>query len=144
MSLWSTCTGLQVGLAAALYGLWWCHGAKEALGVVRLLYSDTLRVRLCRLGSASPRWTFWSLLGGEGGRLQRLTCGPRSRPSPVGCGKLVFFCHAPCVTLSWEWPARPPPKRSIWEPLSLGSSGLVFLCSGLGWHCWWGRSQGLG
>jgi hypothetical protein len=29
---------------------WRCRGAKEALGVVRLLYSDTLSVRLCRLG----------------------------------------------------------------------------------------------
>jgi hypothetical protein len=29
----------------------------------------TLCVRLCRLRPASPRWTFWSLLGDEGGWL---------------------------------------------------------------------------
>ena len=40
-----------------------CCGAKEALGAIWLLCSDTLRVWLCRLGLASPRWTFWSLLG---------------------------------------------------------------------------------
>jgi hypothetical protein len=28
------------------------------------------------------------------------------------------------------------------EPPSLGSSGRVFLCPGLGWRCWLGRSQG--
>jgi hypothetical protein len=60
------------------YGPCRCRGAEEALGIVRLLCSDTLHVRLCRLGLASHRWTFWSLLGGEGGRLQGLTCGPRS------------------------------------------------------------------
>jgi hypothetical protein len=67
MSLWSTCAGVQEDLAVALYGPWRCHGAEEALGVVRLLCSDTLHVRLCRFGPASPRWTFWSILGGEGG-----------------------------------------------------------------------------
>jgi hypothetical protein len=35
-------------------GSWWCYGAEEALGVVRLLCSDTLHVRLCRLRLASP------------------------------------------------------------------------------------------
>jgi hypothetical protein len=116
----------------ALCGPWQCHGAEEALGVIRLLYSDTLRVRLCRLGPASPRWTFWSLPGGEGGRLQELTCGPRSRLAPGGQGKLVFLCHTPCMTLSWEWPARPHLERGVWEPLSPDASGLVFLCLGLG------------
>ena len=52
-----------------LYGLWRCRGAEEALGAVWLLYSDTLHARLCWLGLASPEWTFWSLLGGEGGLL---------------------------------------------------------------------------
>ena len=56
--LWSTCAGVQEGLAAALCGLWRCLGAEEALGIVRLLCSDTLCVKLCRLGPASPRWTF--------------------------------------------------------------------------------------
>jgi hypothetical protein len=59
-------------------GPWRCRGAEEALGVIGLLCSDTLRVRLCRLGPASPGWTFWSLLGGEGGWLQGLTHGPGS------------------------------------------------------------------
>jgi hypothetical protein len=73
------------------HGPWWCLGAKEALGVVRLLYSDTLRVRLCRLGPAFPSWTFWSLLGGEGGWLQGLTRGPRS-PKPLEAkGKLCLL-----------------------------------------------------
>jgi hypothetical protein len=61
-----------------LYGPWRCRGAEEAQGVVWLLCYDTLRARLCRLGPASPRWTFWSLLGGEGGWLQGLTSGPGS------------------------------------------------------------------
>jgi hypothetical protein len=69
MCLWSTNAGVQEGLAVALCGPWWCRGAEEALGIVRLLYSDTLRVRLCQLGLASPMWAFWSLLGGEGGWL---------------------------------------------------------------------------
>jgi hypothetical protein len=62
----------------ALSGPRQCRGAEEALGVVRLACSNTLSVRLCRLGSASSRRTFWSLLGGEGGRLEGLTRGPRS------------------------------------------------------------------
>ena len=37
-----------------LYGRWRCHRAKEALGVGRLFYSDTLCVRLCWLGPTSP------------------------------------------------------------------------------------------
>jgi hypothetical protein len=51
----------------ALYRLWLCRGDKESLGIVRLLYFDTLRVRLCWHGPASARWTFWSLLSGEEG-----------------------------------------------------------------------------
>jgi hypothetical protein len=54
-----------------LYGLWRCCGAEEALGIVRLLCSDTLRVRLCRLGLASRLvdllesswWRRWLALG---------------------------------------------------------------------------------
>jgi hypothetical protein len=52
-SLWSTCTEVQEGLAAMCYGSWRCHGAEEALGIVRLLCSDTLCVKLCQLGPAS-------------------------------------------------------------------------------------------
>jgi hypothetical protein len=77
------------------YGPWWCRGAKEALGIIRLLYSDTLRVRLCRLGLASPRRTFWSLLGGEGGQLQGLTRGPESLRAPRGHGEALSSCVMP-------------------------------------------------
>jgi hypothetical protein len=42
-----------VGLVATRYGPRRCRGAKEALGVIWLLCSDTLHVRLCRLGLAS-------------------------------------------------------------------------------------------
>ena len=54
MSLWSICAGVQEGLAAMLCGPWLCGRAEEALGVVRLACSDTLSVRLLRLGLASP------------------------------------------------------------------------------------------
>jgi hypothetical protein len=79
-----------------------------------------------------PRWTFWSLVGGERGSLQGMTHGLGSHQAPGGRGELIFLCHAPCVTLSWERPARLHPKCSVWEPPSLGGSGLVFLRSGLG------------
>ena len=49
--------------------------------------------------------TFWSLLGGEGGRLQGLTRGLGSHPALGGRGKIVFLCHAPCVTPPWKWSA---------------------------------------
>jgi hypothetical protein len=127
----------------ALYGPWRCRGAKEALDVIRLLCSDILCVRLCWLVPASPRWTFWSLLGGEGGRLQGLSRGPRNRPARGGSRKLVLLCHAPCVTLLRKWPARPCQGRSALEPLSPDGSGLVFLHPSLGWHRKPGRSQGL-
>jgi hypothetical protein len=83
------------------------------LGVVRLLCSDTLHVRLCRLGPASPRWMFSSLLGGEGGQLQGLTRGHGSHPVPGGHGKLVFLCHALCVNLSQKWPHKA--TRRAWR-----------------------------
>ena len=142
MSLRSTCVGVQTSLAVALCGLRRCCGAEEALGVIRLLCSDTRHVRLCRLGPASPRWTFWSLPGGEGGRLQGLTHGPGSRLAPGGRGKLVFLCHAPCVTLSMEWLARPCLERGVREPPSPNGSGLIFLYLGLGWCRKPGKSQG--
>jgi hypothetical protein len=56
-SLWSTCTGVQEGLAATWCGQWCCHGAEEAPGIVQLLCSDTLSVRLCWLGPAFTRCT---------------------------------------------------------------------------------------
>jgi hypothetical protein len=79
MSLRSTFVGVQESLTTVLCGPWRCCGAEEALGIVQLLCSDTLLVRLCWLGPASPRWTFWSLPDGEESRLQGLTRGPSSR-----------------------------------------------------------------
>jgi hypothetical protein len=98
MSLWSTCAGVQEGLAAALCILWQCGGAKEALGLIWLLCSDTLSVRLCRLGPASPRCAFWRLLSGIGGRLVELMCRPRS-PQALRCcgGTCLLVSHMPCA-----------------------------------------------
>jgi hypothetical protein len=83
---------------------------------------------LCVSGYVSldqpPKWTFWSLLYGKGGRLQGLTCRPRSHPAPGGRGKLVFLFHAPCVTLSWKWLARPHPKRVARSPQASMAKGL--------------------
>jgi hypothetical protein len=78
-----------------LCGPWQCRGAEEALGTIRLLCSDTLRVRLCRLGPASPRWAFWSLLGGEEGRLQGLTSRLGSPRAPGGRGKACLLVSRP-------------------------------------------------
>jgi hypothetical protein len=123
MSLWSTCARVQEGLVATLCRPWG-HGAEEALGVVWLLCSDTLRVRLCRLGPTSTRWTFWSLPGSEGGWLQGLTRGPRSRPALGGRRKLVFLCHAPCVTMLRKWPTRPCPGHGVLSPRASMDWGL--------------------
>jgi hypothetical protein len=57
--------------------------------------------QLCRLGPASPRWTFWSLLGGEGGRLQGLTPGPRSPRAHGSRGEALSSCVTPHA-----WPCR--------------------------------------
>ena len=50
--------------------------SQRSLGIVRLLCSDTVHVSGCWLGLASPKWTFWSLLGCEGGWILGLTLGP--------------------------------------------------------------------
>jgi hypothetical protein len=96
-----------------------------------------------------PGETFWSLLGGEGGRLQELTWGPESPEPPEATGSFVFLCHAPDMTLSQEqlaWARLGSDALSqeqlawarlgsdAWEPPGIGSLGLVFLCLGLGWH----------
>jgi hypothetical protein len=58
-SLWSTYMHQSLGgFCSGVDGPWRCHGAEEALNVVRLLCSDTLSVRLCRLGPSSTRCTF--------------------------------------------------------------------------------------
>jgi len=76
-------------------GSWWCRGAEEALGAVRRLCSNTLRIRLCWLGPASPGWTFGSLLGGEGGRLQGLTRRPGGLGAPGGHWEALSSCVTP-------------------------------------------------
>jgi hypothetical protein len=94
-SLWSTCTGVQEGLAAASCRQWRCRGAEEALGVIRLLCSDTLSVKLCRLGLASTRFAFWRLPDGEGGRLEGLTHGPGSPRAPKFSGGVCLLALRP-------------------------------------------------
>jgi hypothetical protein len=80
------------------------------LDVVRLLCSDTLRVRLCWLGPASPRWTFWSLLGGEGGRLQGLTRGPGVLDPLKAAGKLCLLVSRPVRDLVGKVAGNAVPK----------------------------------
>jgi hypothetical protein len=104
-------------------GPWRCCGAEQTLGVVWLLCSDTLSVRMCRLGPAATRYTFWRLLRGEGNRLEGLMSGPRS-PRPLKpVEEFVFLRHTPCVTLSEEWLTVPRPLGSVGEPSSLGAQG---------------------
>jgi hypothetical protein len=71
-----------------------------------------------------------------------VTRGPGSLRALGGRGKLVFLCHALCVTLSREQPAKLHSKCSVWEPPSFDGSGRVFLRLGLGWRCEPGWSQG--
>ena len=72
-------------------GLWRCRGAEEALGIVRLLCSNTLNVRLCRLGPDFSRCAFWRLLGGEGSRLEGLTRAPGSSRAPEASRGVFLF-----------------------------------------------------
>jgi hypothetical protein len=98
------------GSRRGVNGPWCCRGAREALGIVRLLYSDARTVRLCQLGPISTRCTFWRLLSGEGKRLARLTSGPGSPRAPEATrGVFVPLCHAPCMTLSEDWVTMPCP-----------------------------------
>jgi hypothetical protein len=72
-----------------------CRGADEALGVVRLLCSNTLRVRLLSAWTGLSQVPFRSLLGGEGGRLQRLTLEPGSPRAPGGHGGVCLLVSRP-------------------------------------------------
>jgi len=49
-------------------------------------------------------------------------------------GSFVFLCHAPGVTLSEEQLEGACLGSKASEPSGIGSLGLVFLFSGLGWH----------
>jgi len=126
------------------YGPWRCCGAKEALGIVRLLCSDTLHVMLCQLGPASPWWTFWSLLGGEGGRLEGLMRGPGSPRAPGDRGEACLLVSRPVRDPVGGAAGKAAPKVLRRGAPSLVGSGRVFLCLGLGWRRWPGRSRGPG
>ena len=76
-------------------GPWCCSGAEEALGVVWWLCSDTLSVKLCRLGPASTECTFSRLLGGEGSQLEGLTCGPRRPRALEVSGGVCLLASCP-------------------------------------------------
>ena len=72
------CAEVQEGLATVRRGPSRCLGAKEAwasfgCSVLTLYVSDSVGLDRPPLGE-----TFWSLLGGEGGRLRGLMRGPRS------------------------------------------------------------------
>ena len=77
-SLWSTCAGVQERLAVVRHGPSRCLGAKDpwassGCSVLRLCVSKGVG-----LDWPSPSETFWSLIGGEGGRIQGLTFKSRS------------------------------------------------------------------
>ena len=66
-------------------------------------------------------------------------------PEPLEAkGRFVFLCHALDVTLSEEQLVGARLGSNAREPPGIGSLGLVFLRSGLGWHRWLGWSQGPG
>jgi hypothetical protein len=72
-----------------------CLGAEEAWAS-----SDCSVLTLCVSGGVGldrppPGETFWSLLGGEGGRLRGLTCGARSPRALGGRGKLCLLVSRP-------------------------------------------------
>ena len=111
-----------------------CLGAEEAWAssscpVLTLCVSDGVGLDWLPLGE-----TFWSLLGGEGGRLQGLTHGPKALEAREAMGSFVFLCHALDMTLSEEQLVGARLGSDAKEPPGIGSLGLVFLCPGLGWH----------
>jgi hypothetical protein len=77
--------------------------SRRSSGVARLLCSDTLSVRLCQLGPASTKCTFWRLLGGEGSRLEGLTRRPISPQAPEASRGVCFLVSHLCMTLLEEW-----------------------------------------
>jgi hypothetical protein len=72
-----------------------CLGAEEAWAS-----SDCSILTLCVSDGVGLDWppsgeTFWSLLGGEGGRLQWMTRGLESPRAPGGHGKLYLLMSRP-------------------------------------------------
>jgi hypothetical protein len=87
-----------------------------------------LSVRLCRLGPASLRRVFWSLLGGKGGRLEGLTRGLGNPRAPRGRGGACLLMSRPVRDLVWEATGRAAPKvqrRGAPEPRWLGACLLA-------------------
>jgi hypothetical protein len=116
-SLGESCSGVG--------GPWRCRGAEEALGIVRLLCSNTLSVRLFWLGPTSTRCTFSRLHGGESIRLEGLTSGPGS-PEPLKpWGDLTPCVTCPCMTLSAEQLTAPRMLGSVGEAPSHRCSGSL-------------------
>ena len=60
--------------------------------------------------------------------------GPEAPEPSEAEGSFFFLCHAPDVTLSEEQLAEACLGSDAREPTGISSLGLVFLCSGLGWH----------
>jgi hypothetical protein len=115
-------------------GLLRCLGAKEAwassgYSILTLCVSDGVGLDWPLLGE-----TFWSLLGGEGGWLWGLTCGPESPRAPRGYGKLCLLVSCPRRDPVREAVGRACLGSDAREPPGIDSLGLVFLCLGLGWH----------
>jgi hypothetical protein len=65
--------------------------SRRSFGVVRLLCSDMLSVKLCRPGLISTRCTFSRLLGGEVGRFEGLMRSPKSPRAPNACGGICLL-----------------------------------------------------
>jgi hypothetical protein len=114
-------------------GLWRCCGVEEALGVIRLLCSDTLSVRLCQLGLGSTRCTLWRILGGEGSQLEGMTCGPRSLEPLKPAEEFVFLRDASCMILSTERLTEPCLQGSAGEPSKPWWLKVPLLSLGLSW-----------
>jgi hypothetical protein len=103
-------------------GPWHCRGAKKALGIIWLLCSDTLSVRLCWLGPASTRCGFWRLLGGEGIRLEGLMSGPESPRAPKASRGVCPLVSRPKRDPLEEWLIVPHLLGNTGEPPSHGRS----------------------
>jgi len=63
------------------------------MGIVRLLCSDALTIKPCRLGLASTKCTFWRLFSGEGISHEGLMSGLLSPQAP----KAVRWVFPSCV-----------------------------------------------